>query len=143
MHKDELARQIAKYKARRLKTKLAKYGALTSVLLLFSLFADGATINDLYPFCLALPLPIYFLRESLKLARKSRKLKLKLLELQTSLSDFPTRFSFVKFITQPTLSFRLTLILFLLVIFTSLAATRVTPKSTAALIAPYSSATNH
>lgn len=122
MHKDDIARQIEKYKSRRRKTKLAHYSAFVSIFLLLSIFADGITARDFFPFLITLPLPLYFGFESLKLARKSKLLKQKLANVQTQLIN-SSRFSLISFLTQPSLPFRLTLILFLLVIFTTFART--------------------
>lgn len=121
MNKEEIARQIAKFKARRLKTRLAHYSLLTSLLLTLSIFAGGLNSSTLTSFFVMLPVPLYFGMQSLKLARKSRLIKERLSTLESNISLLESKFSVGKFFTQPSLAFRLTLILFFLACFTSFA----------------------
>lgn len=124
MNKEEIARQIAKFKARRLKTKLAHYSLLTSLLLTLSIFASGITQASLTSFIVMLPIPLYFGMQSLKFARKSQLVKERLSTLESHIQTLESKFSLAKFITQPSLAFRLTLILFFLACFTSFARLR-------------------
>ncbi len=125
MNKEEITRQIAKFKSRRLKTRLAHYSLLTSLLLTLSIFAGGFTQTSFTSFAFILPVPLYFGLQSFKLARKSRDLKTRMESLSDLISGLAQpKFSLVKFFTQPSLAFRLTLILFFLACFTSFARLR-------------------
>lgn len=130
MQPQELEIQIKKFKSRRLKTRLANYGTLVSIFLTLSIFADGFTPASLISFLLLLPLPLYFVLQSLKLGRKSRDLKTRMESLCDLISGLtPPKFSMRKFITQPSFAFRLSLILFFLVFFTTFSRLR-TPDPT-------------
>lgn len=118
MNKADLVAQITKYKARRLKTRLAHYCTTLSLLLVLSILSSDSFLTSLL---LVLPLPLYFARESYKLARKSSLIKQKLQSLQATARSLDSRFSLKSFLTQNNFSFRLTLILFFLVIFTTFA----------------------
>lgn len=120
MNPEELAKQIRKFKSRQIKTRLAYYGTLLSLFLALSAFGRGATISSLISFLLILPLPLYFFLQSLKLYRKN---KTRMIPLSGIISGLSSRFSFGKFISQPGFAFRLSLVLFFLVIFTTLART--------------------
>ncbi len=130
MNKEEIARQIAKYKARRLKTKLAHYSLLTSILMTLSIFSGGITQTTLTSFVVMFPIPLYFGMQSLKLARKSQIIKERLSTLESNISLLESKFSVGKFLTQPSLAFRLTLILFFLACFTSFARLSTTQNTT-------------
>ncbi len=121
MNKAEIERQIAKFKARRLKTRLAHYSLLTSLLLTASIFAGGLTMTTFTSLIVTFPIPLYFGMQSLKLARKSQVIKERLSTLESNISLLESKFSVGKFLTQPSLAFRLTLVLFFLVCFTSFA----------------------
>lgn len=121
MNKEEIVRQIAKFKARRLKTRLAHYSLLTSLLLTLSIFAGGLNTTSLTSLVIIFPIPFYFALQSLKLARKSNLIKAHLSNLESNISLLESKFSLGKFITQPSLAFRLTLILFFLACFTTFA----------------------
>jgi hypothetical protein len=71
-----------------------------------------------------LPLPLYFALQSFKLYHKTIKSKAHLAFLQSSIANLGSQFSFGKFISQPNLAFRLSLVLFFLVLFTTLARLR-------------------
>jgi len=129
MNKDEIIQQINKYKARRLKSRLAHYSLLTSILLTLSVFASGISTTTLTALVLILPVPSYFALQSLKLSRKANLVKAKLENLKIQIDDLPNQFSFIKFLTQPNLAFRLTLILFFIVAFTSFARLRSSSNS--------------
>ena len=122
MNKEEIAKQINKFKARRLKTRLAHYSTLVSIFLTLSIFGRGVTESSLFAFLLVLPLPIYFILQSIKLAQKTRQLKTRMESLSDLISGLTQpQFSFGKFISQPSFAFRLSLILFFLISFTTLA----------------------
>lgn len=129
MNADELNRQIARFKARRTKTRLAYYGSLVSLFLLFSTLGNGISIASLISFFMLLPLPGYFIMQSLKLSKKNSRLKEQTSLILNSLDSFSTKFSLAKFLTQPNLTFRLTLVLILLAFFTTLARTRIEESS--------------
>lgn len=115
-------KQIAKFKSRRGRARLARYSAIVSLLLLFSTLASGISPTSLTTFALVLPVPVYFCLQSLKLYRKN---KIQMEPLTSGLiSGLPTKFSFGKFLTQPSFAFRLSLILFFLIFFTTLARSR-------------------
>lgn len=126
MQQDEIQHQIAKFKTRRLKTRLAHYSMLTSSFLALSIFGSGFTRSTLLTFLLVLPLPLYFCLETFKLARKNRVLKARLNQLESSVYHLSSKFSLGSFVTQPSLSFRLCLILFFLACFTMIARVRTT-----------------
>jgi hypothetical protein len=121
MNRDEILEQIKVFKARRIKTRLANYGTTVSLFLGLSIFADGLTLSSLYSFLIFLPVIIYFFSQSLKFAKKSRKLKLRLKELELSHYLLRPSFSLFKFVGQPNLAFRLSLALLFLILFTTLA----------------------
>lgn len=116
--------QIAKYKARKVKTRLAYYGTLISLFLTFSVFGRGITFSSLVSLLLILPLPAYFLLQSLKLTRKNRQFKTHLAKLESGIWQIEAKFSLGKFLSQPNFAFRLSLALLFLVLFTTLARTR-------------------
>lgn len=130
MNRDEIALQIKKFKTRRVMSRLANYGTTVSIFLGLSIFAKGFTLSSLYSFLIFLPVITYFVLQTLKFAKKSRKIKLRLQELEsTSFALHPT-FSISKFFSQPSFAFRLTLILLFLVIFTTFARVKETPAQT-------------
>lgn len=111
-------------------SRLANYGTTVSIFLGLSIFAKGFTLSSLYSFLIFLPVITYFVLQTLKFAKKSRKIKLRLQELEsTSFALHPT-FSISKFFSQPSFAFRLTLILLFLVIFTTFARVKETPSQT-------------
>ena len=124
MTREDIALQIKKYKSRRLKSRLAHYGTSTSIFLALSIFANGVTLSAFYSFALFAPVLAYFLLESYKFAKKSHKIKLRLSELESLTYSLSPTFSITKFFSQQSFTFRLTLILFILVLFTSLARIR-------------------
>ena len=132
MNPEELAQQIAKFKSRRHKTRLAYFCTLISLFLTFSSFASGITLYSLASFLLILPLPLYFTLQSYKLTRKSRSVQERLSTQESTCLAPDSPFSFTKFISQPSFAFRLSLLLFFLVFFTTLARTR-TPDPTLTL----------
>lgn len=127
MNKDEITLQIQKFKARRLKTHLANYGTTVSIFLGLSIFANGISLSSFYSFLMFAPVLSYFMIQSLKFARKSYKIKLKLKELETTKYNLSPSFSFFKFLSQPSFAFRLSLILFFLIFITTFARIR-TPE---------------
>lgn len=124
MNPEETAKKIAKFKARRLKAKLANYASFTSLFLSLSIFTSGFTPTSFISFLIILPLPLYFFRESLRFAQKSRIIKQNLAILESSISLLESKFSFKQFISQPNFTFRLSCILFFLVLFTTFARVR-------------------
>lgn len=129
MNREEILLQIKKYKNRRLKSRLAHYSAVTSIFLTLSIFGSGLSSSSLLSFIMILPLPLYFIRESIKLNRKSKAIHARLDSLVQTVRETDSKFSFRSFLTQPSMSFRLTLVMFLLVIFTTVARTRVASTS--------------
>jgi hypothetical protein len=115
--------QIKKFKARRLKTKLAHYGTLISLFLTLSTLSNGYHLSSLFSLLITLPLPLYFVLQSLKLFHK-----MKSTHLPSTIYHLPSEFSFGTFLTQPNLAFRLSLALFFFVCLTTLARIR-TPDS--------------
>lgn len=140
MNPQELRREVAKYKARRRKTRLAYYSLLISSLLALSSFSTGVHLATLTAFAFFFPLPLYFFFQSLKLFRKSHLLHRKVSELESNISLLESKFSFKKFISQPNLTFRLSLALLMLICFTTLARTRT--ANTALTTTPTSLAVN-
>lgn len=122
MNKEEIARQIAKFKTRRLKSRLAGYGTFVSIFLTLSTLSGGLHLSTLFSLLLILPLPLYFVLQSLKFYKKNRDLKTRMESLNDLISGLTQpKFSLIKFISQPNLAFRLSLILFFLVVFTTFA----------------------
>lgn len=119
MEREEIGRQIAKFKARRLKARLANYGTFVSIFLTLSILSSGYHLSSLFSFLLMLPLPLYFALQSYKLYHK-----IKSTHQPLAIDHQPSKFSFREFLTQPNLAFRLSLILFFLVGFTTLARLR-------------------
>ena len=130
MNRDEIALQIKKFKTRRVMSRLANYGTTVSIFLGLSIFAKGFTLSSLYSFLIFLPVITYFVLQTLKFAKKSRKIKLRLQELNSMTYDLRPTFSIFKFISQPSFAFRLTLILLFLVIFTTFARVKETTTPT-------------
>lgn len=130
MNRDEIALQINKFKARRIKSRLANYGTTVSIFLGLSIFAKGFTLSSLYSFLIFLPVITYFTLQTLKFAKKSRKIKQRLQELNSMTYALRPTFSFINFLSQPSFAFRLTLILLFLVIFTTFARVQETPAQT-------------
>lgn len=129
MNSDEIVLQIKKYKARRIKAKLAHYGTMLSIFLSLSIFAQDFSLSSLYTFLIFFPVLLYFSLQSYKFAKKSRKIKLRLRQLETSAHFIYTKFSLLKFLSQPSFTFRLSLILLFLIFFTTLARLRTdTPQ---------------
>ncbi|MFZ2199558.1 MAG: hypothetical protein WAV40_02095 [Microgenomates group bacterium] len=129
MNSDEIALQIKKYKARKIKAKLAHYGTILSVFLGLSSFAQDFSLSSLYTFLLFSPVLLYFSLQSYKFAKKSRKIKLRLAQLETSAHSMYAKFSLLKFLSQPSFAFRLSLVLLFLIFFTTLARVRTeTPQ---------------
>jgi hypothetical protein len=125
MSQEELEKAIAKYKARKSKARLAYYSLTITLFLAVSALATGLTLPNLLTVCLILPLPLYFTFECLKLTRKLQKLKTRSIELTSLVSTLEApRFSLASFITQPGLAFRFSLILLLMICFTTLARLR-------------------
>lgn len=124
MNATELRSQVLKYKARRIKIRLAHYSTFISLLLTLSIFAGGFTWSALISFLLILPVPLYFSLESLKFIRKSRQFKARYLLLESHVARLSSKFSWSKFLTQPSFSFRLSLLLFVLLCLTTLARAR-------------------
>lgn len=129
MERSELEAQIKKFKSRRLKARLANYGTFISIFLTLSTFARGFTSASLVSFLLIFPLPIYFGLQSIKLTRKSRAIKEHLSTLESSVSLLESKFSFGKFLSQPNLAFRLSCILFFVVLFTTFARLRLSAQT--------------
>jgi len=129
MNPEELNRRVAKFKARRGKTRAAYYASFISLFLLLSSFARGVNLTATISFLTILPIPLYFVLQSIKLSKKNYLLKD---QSQIILSVFDrgnSHFSLGKFITQPNLSFRLSLALLLIVFFTTLARTHTENSS--------------
>lgn len=124
MNREEVISQIRKYKNRRLKTRLANYGSLTSVFLTLSIFSSGLSSSALVSFLIILPVPVYFLLQGYKLNKKSKAVHAHLKNLTKTISPTQLKFSLRAFLTQPNTAFRLTVILFFLVIFTTIARTK-------------------
>lgn len=129
MNAQELSRQIAKFKARRTKTRLSFYGSIISLFLLFSTLGSGITTTSIVSFLMLLPLPAYFILQSIKLSKKNYRLKEHSALILNTAESISSTFSLGRFITQPNLTFRLTLILILLAFFTTLARTRAEESS--------------
>ena len=125
MNPAELATRIKKFKARRLKARLSYYGTFVSLFLTLSPFGSGFSLTTLVAFLLILPLPLYFMLQSLKLYRKAH-------QLPSTNYQLPQRFSLYQFLSQPSFTFRLSLVLFFLVILTTLARVH-TPDTDPAL----------
>lgn len=132
MNATELRSQVLKYKARRIKIRLAHYSTFISLLLTLSIFAGGFTWSALISFLLILPVPLYFSLESLKFIRKSRQFKARYSLLESHVARLSSKFSWGKFLTQPSFSFRLSLLLFVLLCLTTLARARA-PEPTITL----------
>ncbi len=131
MNATDLRLQILKYKARRTKIRLAHYSAIVSLILTLSIFAGGFTWTSLISFLLVLPIPIYFCLESLKFIRKSRQFKARFTLLESNIYLLESKFSFRKFLVQPSFTFRLSLLLFFLLCLTTLARARQSDPSPA------------
>lgn len=131
MQPQDIETQIRKFKSRRQKTRLAHYSFFISLFLTLSVFANGFTLSALFSFLLLLPLNLYFSLESFRLYRKSRSIKERLSHLESSISLLESKFSLRKFISQPSLSFRLTCLLFFVVLFTTFARIRTPSPSVA------------
>ncbi len=132
MDKAYLLAQIDKYKARRLKARLANYGTFISLFLTLSIFSGGITLSTLMSLLLMLPLPLYFATQSLRLARKSRDIKARMVHLRQTISGLSQpQFSLKQFIFQPNFAFRLSLFLFLITLFTTFARLRAPEPSPA------------
>lgn len=129
MNREEIVSQIKKYKNRRLKSRLANYGSLVSIFLTLSIFGSGISLSSFVSFLIILPLPLYFIRESLKWNRKAKAKQAQLDSLVEAITPVESKFSLASFLTQPNMTFRLTLILFFLVIFTTIARTRESSAS--------------
>lgn len=144
MDRSELESQIAKYKSRRLKTRLANYSTFISIFLALSTFSNGYHLSSLFSLLLLLPLLAYFALQSLKLTRKTQALKTRMVYLRQMISGLtPPKFSFRQFLTQPNLAFRLSCILFFLVLFTTLARTSSAEALGEGGSAPYHLATTN
>lgn len=113
-------RELAKYRARLAKARLSYYGTFVSLLLTLSVLGSGLTFSSLLTLALMLPLPLYFTIQSLRLYRKTR-----LVPLVSDSYHLTSKFSLGKFLTQPNLSFRLSLALLFLVLFTTFARLRL------------------
>ena len=96
MNPEELAQQIAKFKSRRHKTRLAYFCTLISLFLTFSSFASGITLYSLASFLLILPLPLYFTLQSYKLTRKSRSVQERLSTQESTCLAPDSQFSFTQ-----------------------------------------------
>lgn len=129
MNSEEVVSQIKKYKNRRLKTRLANYGSLTSVFLTLSIFSSGLTYSSLISFLIILPVPIYFLVQGYKLNKKSKAVHAHLVNLTKTITPPQLKFSLRAFLTQPNMTFRLTIALFFLVVFTTIARTKYTVEA--------------
>ncbi len=114
--------QIARYKARRSKKRLSYYGLALSLFLTVASLAQGITLPSLLSFTLLFPLPLYFGLQSYKFYRKSS-----LHPLTPNSYYLKSKFSFGEFITQPNWAFRLSLLLFFLTCFITLARISATP----------------
>ena len=106
------------------KSHLAHYGTFISLFLTLSTLASGLTISTLLTFLLLMPLPLYFFLQSLKFYRKSRLIPHYPVTLLPSYS-----FSLSQFLTQPNLSFRLSLLLLFLALFTTFARIHSDPPT--------------
>lgn len=124
MNASELQAQILKYKARRTKIRISHYSTFLSLALTLSIFAAGFTWSSLISFLIVIPVPLYFCLESLKFIRKSRQFTARFALLESHVNRLSSKFSFRKFLTQPSLAFRLSLLLFFLLCLTTLARTR-------------------
>lgn len=124
MQPTELNAQISKYKLRRSKLRLSLYNTCIASILGISIFSSGLNLQSLLTFLVILPVPLYFALQSHKFYLKVAKLKTHVQILSSSLASNSTRFSFLQFISQPNLAFRLTLFLFIFALFTSIAFTR-------------------
>lgn len=101
------------------KSRLAYYGTVMSLLLSFSVFSPGFNLSTLLTFAAVLPLPLYFALQSVRLYRK-----LKSTHLPSTIDHQPSKFSIREFLAQPSFTFRLSLVLFIIVGFTTLARLR-------------------
>lgn len=95
------------------------YSAILSIFLLSSIFKDSLTVSDLLSFFFLLPLPFYFALRTIKAHQKLKSLNA--LRQKSLYNIRYTQFSLSSFLTQPSLSFRLSLILLLLTIWTGMA----------------------
>ena len=129
MDKVEIRSQIQKFKARRIQARLAHYGTSLSLFLALSIFGSGITTSSIYSFLLFLPVLSYFSLHSLKFIRKSHILKAKLHELEVKTYQINPYFSVKNFLFQPSLPFRLTLLLIIFTLFTTFARFNAEPKS--------------
>lgn len=131
----ELLAKIAKFQAKKRQARLAGYGLLVTLPLALSPFSQGANFTSFLSFLLIIPLPLYFLFESLKLSRLLRHARAKFAGLEANAAGLATKFSLGRFLTQPSPLFRLSLLLFLLVCVTALARLR-TGDTTLSLSSP-------
>lgn len=114
--------QIARLKARHTKKRLSYYGFALSLILTLAALSQGLNLSTLLTTCLILPLPLYFGLQSLKFYRKSQTQ----MEPLTSglISESSSQFSLWQFLSQPNWAFRLSCLLFFMVLFTTLARLR-------------------
>ncbi len=117
-------RELVKYKSRVSRARLAYYSLTLSLFLTISSFGSGFSLSSLSALLLILPLPLYFGLQSLKLYHKTR------LTPDYSITLLPRdSFSFPQFLTQPNWAFRFSILLFFLVVLTTLARLQVTPST--------------
>lgn len=117
MNPPDLERQIKKFYIRRRKAGLATICAVIATFLTLSSLGSGISLTTAVAFFLLLPLPVYFVSQSLKLYRKT-------LPHPILVDHTPLTFSITNFLTQPSFSFRFSLLLFLLICVTTLARVR-------------------
>lgn len=117
MNPPDLERQIKKFYIRRRKARLATVCAVIATFLTLSTLGSGISFTTAVAFFLLLPLPTYFVSQSLKLYRKT-------LSRPVLVDPAPSTFSISHFFTQPGLAFRFSLLLFLLICVTTLARAR-------------------
>ena len=102
------------------------YATIVSLFLFSSVIATGITISSSISLLLLLPLPLYFGQKTLRIHLKYRR---SLAHSNLSTHFATPRFSLISFLTQPSFSFRLTLIILLLTIWTGLARSYTDQKN--------------
>lgn len=94
------------------------YATLISLFILTSTLRSGMSVTSMLSLLLLFPIPLYFAR---KTWRAQAKLRRSYEHASHATPQTPTTFSATSFLTQPNLSFRLSLILLLLTLWTGLA----------------------
>lgn len=103
---------------------LSYYALTLSLFLALATLSASITQSSLIAFALTLPLPLYFALQSRKLTAKYLRLRSLQSPLTDNRSSLEDTFSFGKFIFQPSLTFRLSLLLLCVISFTTLARLR-------------------